>query len=70
MIMYHGGADDYRPSIAQLVERWTVVVEAFQKRRDIHRSLVRIRLEGIFFVERSFFVQIIRAIWWEHEREM
>ena len=31
------------PSIAQLVERWTVVVEV------IHRSLVRIRLEGYFF---------------------
>ena len=28
------------PSIAQLVERWTVVVMV------IHRSLVRIRLEG------------------------
>ena len=30
------------PSIAQLVERWTVVAV------DIHRSLVRIRLEGFF----------------------
>ena len=32
------------PSIAQLVERWTVVVMV------IHRSLVRIRLEGLFFL--------------------
>ena len=31
------------PSIAQLVERWTVEV------MEIHRSLVRIRLEGLFF---------------------
>ena len=32
------------PSIAQLVERWTVVVMI----SDIHRSLVQIRLEGSF----------------------
>ena len=32
------------PSIAQLVERWTVVVTL----SVIHRSLVQIRLEGIF----------------------
>ena len=31
------------PSIAQLVERWTV------EEIVIHRSLVRIRLEGLFF---------------------
>ena len=37
------------PSIAQLVERWTVDVA------DIHRSLVRIRLEGYqFFFFSSF----------------
>ena len=32
----------YLPSIAQLVERWTVV----GSRAEIHRSLVQIRLEG------------------------
>ena len=32
------------PSIAQLVERWTVVVML----ADIHRSLVQLRFEGIF----------------------
>ena len=32
------------PSIAQLVERWTVVDSI-----EIHRSLVQIRFEGIFF---------------------
>ena len=32
------------PSIAQLVERWTVVDDL----ADIHRSLVQIRLEGYF----------------------
>lgn len=32
------------PLIAQLVERWTVVVLV------IHRSLVRIRLKGLFFL--------------------
>ena len=33
------------PSIAQLVERWTVVGKHMT---DIHRSLVRIRFEGVF----------------------
>ena len=33
------------PSIAQLVERWTVV-----EMSDIHRSLVQIRLEGFCYV--------------------
>ena len=33
------------PSIAQLVERWTVV----GNRAEIHRSLVQIRLEGVHF---------------------
>jgi hypothetical protein len=32
------------PSIAQLVERWTVVVML----ADIHRSLVQLQFEGIF----------------------
>ena len=32
------------PSIAQLVERWTVVGKHMT---DIHRSLVRIRFEGV-----------------------
>ena len=32
----------YVPSIAQLVERWTVV----GNEAEIHRSLVQIRLEG------------------------
>jgi hypothetical protein len=35
------------PSIAQLVERWTVVAAL---KAVIHRSLVQIRLEGIFFL--------------------
>ena len=35
------------PSIAQLVERWTVEVKTFI---EIHRSLVQIRLEGNFFL--------------------
>ena len=34
----------HAPSIAQLVERWTVV-----EMSDIHRSLVQIRLEGLFY---------------------
>jgi hypothetical protein len=34
------------PSIAQLVERWTVVVRV----TVIHRSLVQIRFEGVIFV--------------------
>ena len=34
------------PSIAQLVERWTVVVKV----TVIHRSLVQIRFEGVIFV--------------------
>ena len=34
---------DVDPPIAQLVERWTVEV------MEIHRSLVRIRLGGLFF---------------------
>ena len=33
------------PSIAQLVERWTVVDSI-----EIHRSLVQIRFEGFFFM--------------------
>ena len=39
-------ADIIIPSIAQLVERWTVVGLLSS---DIHRSLVRIRLEGYRF---------------------
>ena len=38
------------PSIAQLVERWTVVCSM----SDIHRSLVQIRLEGVSKFFRSF----------------
>lgn len=34
---------EQKPSIAQLVERWTVEVQI-----DIHRSLVQLRLEGIY----------------------
>ena len=37
--------DRHVPSIAQLVERWTVV----GNRAEIHRSLVQIRLEGVHF---------------------
>ena len=33
----------FQPSIAQLVERWTV-----EDQTDIHRSLVQLRLEGIY----------------------
>ena len=40
----------HRPSIAQLVERWTV--EASDT--EIHRSLVQIRLEGVhIFLHRT-----------------
>ena len=35
-----------KPSIAQLVERWTVV----GLQAEIHRSLVQIRLEGMFCI--------------------
>ena len=38
------------PSIAQLVERWTVVG---LRKAGIHRSLVRIRLEGVSFSYRD-----------------
>ena len=34
---------EQKPSIAQLVERWTVEVQI-----DIHRSLVQLRLEGVY----------------------
>ena len=42
------------PSIAQLVERWTVEVVV------IHRSLVRIRLEGLSF----FFHLVLHTCSW------
>ncbi len=45
-----------KPSIAQLVERWTVVGTTGAV---IHRSLVRIRLEGMFFVVRGIGVRIL-----------
>ena len=44
--MLHLVKANYQPSIAQLVERWTVEVVLV----DIHRSLVQIRLEGHIFV--------------------
>jgi hypothetical protein len=37
-------AVEKQPSIAQLVERWTVVIRC--KMQGIHRSLVQLRLEG------------------------
>ena len=37
------------PSIAQLVERWTVV----GYKAEIHRSLVQIRFEGVEFLGTS-----------------
>ena len=37
------------PTIAQLVERWTVVAQVVKQAADIHRSLVQIRLEGDIF---------------------
>ncbi len=43
--------DSVKPSIAQLVERWTVVGLCIAV---IHRSLVRIRLEGILFILQCF----------------
>ena len=42
----------HQPSIAQLVERWTVV--DFPMGTDIHRSLVQIRFEGKFFGQYFF----------------
>ena len=48
----------YLPSIAQLVERWTVV----GSRAEIHRSLVQIRLEGETF-STSFFHKCQAQFW-------
>ncbi len=46
------------PSIAQLVERWTVGGWRVTRRAGIHRSLVQIRLEGgaLFFDRLAFVV--------------
>ena len=43
-----GFTDNTSPSIAQLVERWTVVGQ----QADIHRSLVQIRLEGVILLDK------------------
>ena len=48
----------YQPSIAQLVERWTVEVKLI----DIHRSLVQIRLDGKFLFTNLFISHYIAAI--------
>ena len=50
------------PSIAQLVERWTVGGWRGTRRAGIHRSLVQIRLEGVaLFFDRLAFVVLPAA---------